>query len=69
MMTREELQQVREDARRQIEAYDCRILVCSGTGCIATGSTKIYEEFPEAQLDNSLIPCLMSDNGPVKGIV
>ena len=39
MMTREELQQVREDARRQIEAYDCRILVCSGTGCIATGST------------------------------
>ena len=45
MMTREELQQVREDARRQIEAYDCRILVCSGTGCIATGSTKIYEEF------------------------
>lgn len=47
MMTREELQQVREDARRQIEAYDCRILVCSGTGCIATGSTKIYEEFLE----------------------
>lgn len=47
MMTREELQQVRKDARRQIEAYDCRILVCSGTGCIATGSTKIYEEFLE----------------------
>ena len=47
MMTREELQQVRDDARRQIEAYDCRILVCSGTGCIATGSTKIYEEFLE----------------------
>ena len=44
MMTREELQQVREDARRQIEAYDCRILVCSGTGCMASGAQKIYDE-------------------------
>ncbi len=42
---KEELLQVRESAREQVAAYDCRILVCSGTGCIATGSTKIYEEF------------------------
>ena len=42
---KEELLQVRESAREQVAAYDCRILVCSGTGCIATGSMKIYEEF------------------------
>ena len=42
---KEELLQVREAAQKQIAAYDCRILVCSGTGCIATGSAKIYDEF------------------------
>ena len=34
---KEDLLQVREAAKKQVEAYDCRILVCSGTGCIATG--------------------------------
>lgn len=48
---KEELLQVREAAKKQVEAYDCRILVCSGTGCIATGSTKIYEEFLELTKD------------------
>ena len=42
---KDDLLQAREAAKNQVEAYDCRILVCSGTGCIATGSTKIYEEF------------------------
>jgi NADH-quinone oxidoreductase subunit F len=42
-----ELNQAREAARQQLSAYDCRILVCSGTGCIATGSNKIHEIFEE----------------------
>ena len=42
-----ELLQVREDAKKMLDSYDCRILVCSGTGCIATGSEKIYEKFVE----------------------
>jgi len=41
----ESLEQVRAEAVKQLEACDCRILVCSGTGCIATGSEKIYEAF------------------------
>ena len=44
---KDDLLQAREAAKNQVEAYDCRILVCSGTGCIATGSAKIYEEFKE----------------------
>ena len=44
---KDDLSQVREAAKNQMDAYDCRILVCSGTGCIATGSAKIYEEFKE----------------------
>ena len=42
---REALMQASEAAKQEIASYDCRILVCSGTGCIATGSQKIYEEF------------------------
>lgn len=45
--TREALSNVREEAQKSLESYDCRILVCSGTGCIATGSEKIYEKFLE----------------------
>ena len=41
----DELSQAREAAVQQLHAYDCRILVCSGTGCIATGSNKIHEIF------------------------
>ena len=43
--SKEELLQAAEAAKQVISSYDCRILVCSGTGCIATGSQKIYEEF------------------------
>ena len=45
MKTCEELTQAREAACESIRNYDCRILVCSGTGCIATGSHKIHELF------------------------
>lgn len=41
---RAELDKCRESAEKQLNAYDCRILVCSGTGCIATGSEKIYKK-------------------------
>ncbi len=47
IQSREALVQVREDAKEQLDSYICRILVCSGTGCIATGSEKIYEKFLE----------------------
>ena len=41
----EELSLIREKAAQDLKNYDCRILVCSGTGCIATGSNKIHEIF------------------------
>ena len=43
----EQLSQVRQDALTELNRYDCRILVCSGTGCIATGSNKIHKLFQE----------------------
>ncbi len=43
--TAEELKLAAELASQEIDRYACRILVCSGTGCIATGSNKIHEIF------------------------
>ena len=47
----EALGQVREEAKKALESYKCRILVCSGTGCVATGSEKIYEKMMEIAKD------------------
>lgn len=41
------LEAVRRHAAQEMEECPCRILVCSGTGCIATGSEKIYQIFSE----------------------
>ena len=42
-----ELDKCREAAVEELQSYGCRILVCSGTGCIATGSEKIYQKMIE----------------------
>ena len=42
---REEFSKVRQQAVEDLGRYDCRILVCSGTGCIATGSNTIHKIF------------------------
>ena len=44
IQNKEVLEQIREEAVKELNSYDCRILVCSGTGCVATGSQKIYGE-------------------------
>lgn len=35
----------REKVKAAISTFDCRILVCSGNGCMASGAQVIYEEF------------------------
>ena len=40
--SKEKLLELCEAEQKKLAACDCRILVCSGTGCIATGSQKIY---------------------------
>jgi NADH-quinone oxidoreductase subunit F len=51
IQNKEALMQTRETAKQALDSYDCRILVCSGTGCIATGSQKIYDKFVEIAKD------------------
>ena len=45
MNNREDFTNLRQQAEVELNSYDCRILVCSGTGCIATGSNHIHELF------------------------
>ena len=51
VQNKEVLEQIREEAVKELNSYDCRVLVCSGTGCVATGSQKIYEKFMEIAKD------------------
>ena len=44
---REKLEEKRVSAREEIASYQCRILICAGTGCVATGSQKIYATMVE----------------------
>ena len=44
---RDALLKERELAQKEIDSFDCRILVCAGTGCVASGSEKIYEKMKE----------------------
>ncbi len=43
--SREDLQRARLDADREMKKQDVRVLVCAGTGCVASGSEAVYEEF------------------------
>ena len=63
MKTVEELTQAAVKACEEIKKYDCRILVCSGTGCIATGSNKIYEIFTDLVKDAPGISLVFSPCG------
>ena len=71
--TAEELTQAAAAACVEIKKYDCRILVCSGTGCIATGSNKIHEIFENLVKDApgvSLVfsPCGGHDDEKIVGV-
>ena len=42
--SRDDLLNKQAEVNEQIKSYTCRVLVCSGTGCIASGAQKIYDE-------------------------
>ena len=49
----------RADAQKALESYECRILVCAGTGCIASGSQAIADTMRELckDLPNVTVEC------------
>ena len=61
--TKDELSQAKLAAEQKMSRYDCRILVCSGTGCIATGSHKIHEIFETLVKDTPGVDLVFSPCG------
>ena len=42
--SKEELLNKKAEIEQLINGFTCRVLVCSGTGCMASGAQKIYAE-------------------------
>jgi len=59
----EQLNTAQDLAKSTIEKYTCRILVCSGTGCIATGSNNIHEIFTKLVQDTPGVELVFSPCG------
>ena len=52
---REELQNLRKEAEERLHAAKLRVLVCAGTGCIASGSKEIYNKMKELSEGNGQV--------------
>lgn len=61
--TVDELTQAAVRACQDIQKYTCRILVCSGTGCIATGSKNIHKLFETLVQDTPGVSLVFSPCG------
>ena len=59
----------RAAVKKEMGAFTCRILVCGGTGCIATGSEKIYEELSVLCEGIEGVTIEMQDHVPHIGII
>ena len=42
--SKEELLNKKAQIEQKLKDFTCRVLVCSGTGCMASGAQKIYDE-------------------------
>jgi NADH-quinone oxidoreductase subunit F len=67
--TRETLSQIRQEESDKRTKEKCRILVCAGTGCVATGSLKIYEELKKLCEDDPDVEVELQEHVEHVGIV
>ena len=66
---KEDLLNRQTEVKEQINTYTCRVLVCSGTGCIASGSEKIYEEMKRLCEDIDGVTVEMQKDVPHVGVI
>lgn len=67
--SQKELLAYRQEAENKMSAASCRVLVCAGTGCVATGSLKIYEEFKKLCQDIDGVSVELKEHVPHIGVV
>ncbi|MDY3918906.1 MAG: NADH-quinone oxidoreductase subunit NuoF [Candidatus Limivivens sp.] len=66
---REALANVCQKTQEEIASYRCRVLVCAGTGCIATGSQKIFSQMQELCRDLENVSVEFQKDVPHIGVV
>jgi NADH-quinone oxidoreductase subunit F len=67
--SREDLQRLRKACQKAGAAERCKILVCAGTGCVASGSLVVYEQLQKVLATKGL-PCLVElEEEPHEGSV
>ena len=66
---RTQLEMLQRQCRDRKDGYTCRILVCAGTGCVATGSLDVYSLLPELCKEDEGIRVELEKDVPHIGIV
>ncbi|AKA72067.1 NADH-quinone oxidoreductase subunit NuoF [Clostridium scatologenes] len=54
LLNRNDLINARDEYRKSLEMQSKKILICGGTGCVAGGSLKIYDEFLKLMKERNL---------------
>ena len=68
---KEMLNQLRDENKERIDNSNCRVLICAGTGCLASGSGEIYEKISELIGENPNVevhfgPEIAHGDGPME---
>ena len=66
---RTQLEMLQRQCRDRKDGYTCRILVCAGTGCVATGSLDVYSQLRELCKADEGIRVELEKDVPHIGIV
>ena len=68
-VSKEDLLNKQAEAKNTLESFTCRVLVCSGTGCIASGAQKIYDEMAKLCENLDWVSVEMQKDVPHVGVV
>ena len=69
IVSKDDLLRKQAEVKNTLESFTCRILVCSGTGCIASGAQKIYDEMVRLCENLDWVSIEMKKDVPHVGIV
>ena len=69
IMNKEDLLKKQAEAQNTLKSFTCRVLVCSGTGCIASGAQKIYDEMESLCRNLDWVSVEMQKDVPHIGVV
>ena len=64
LQNREDLIELRKAAKARMDAEKIRVLICAGTGCIASGSKQIFDRLQQLAEQNESVVVEMEKEVP-----